>query len=84
MYGITLFSVLLTIAYFIFDKTTVQVAGISLMLHYAADILLGKTRPFYPYSKKEIFLGVCPEKHRMKVEILSIIILGVITWFIAR
>jgi len=80
LYGITFFSLIFSILIFFFDTKSIQIAALCLMLHYAADLLVGKSRPFYPYIKKEIFLGILPEKYRIKFEFIFTILMVVIIW----
>jgi hypothetical protein len=77
LYGLTLFSLGISIFSFL-DIILIKVITLSVVLHYATDFLLGKTRPFYPFSKKEVFLNICPERHRIRFEIALTVILGVI------
>ena len=79
LYGITLVAAGLGAAYFFVDIMLVQVAAASLMLHYMADFVLGKSRPFYPFSDREVFLG-CPDKLRIPFEVVMTIILGWYLW----
>lgn len=80
LYGITICSLAISASYLFLDLALTKVIALSLILHYAADFLLGKTRPFYPFSRKEVFLGICPEKFRVPVEITLTSILAVIFW----
>ncbi len=79
IYGLTLFSFAASVIY-IFNPIIAEIIFLSLILHYAADFLLGKTRPFYPFSEKEVFLNLCPQKYKMHFEIISTIVLIVIVW----
>lgn len=79
IYGITLVAAGLSVAYFFFETMAVQIAAISLMLHYMADFILGKSRPFYPFSKIEVFIG-CPDKVRIPFEIVMTLTLGWYLW----
>lgn len=79
-YGLILFSLGIAILSLFFDIVLMKIITISIILHYAADFLLGKTRPFYPFSKKEVFLHICPEKYRIHFEVILTLILGVILW----
>lgn len=80
LYGLTLFSAAASAFSFFLDIALAKVIALSIMVHYAADFLVGKSRPFYPFSKKEVSLGMLPDKYRMHFEILLTMILGAIIW----
>ncbi|MFH1445559.1 MAG: metal-dependent hydrolase [Nanoarchaeota archaeon] len=80
LYGLALFSVVLSVLYLFVESMIIYVIGMSVILHYAFDFLLGKSRPFYPFSKKEVSLKILSEKQRAVFEIALTIILGVIFW----
>jgi len=79
LYGLTLLSLGISILS-VHDLILMQVIGLSIILHYASDFLSGKTRPFYPFSEKEVFLHICPQKYRLHAEIVLTILLGVMVW----
>jgi hypothetical protein len=79
LYGLTLFSLGISIFSFL-DIILIEVIALSVVLHYATDFLLGKTRPFYPFSKKEVFLHISLERYRIPFEITLTLILSVILW----
>ncbi|MBI2579080.1 MAG: metal-dependent hydrolase [Candidatus Aenigmarchaeota archaeon] len=80
LYGLTLFSAAASLLAFFSGATLAKVIALSAIVHYAADFLVGKSRPFYPFSKKEISLGMLPDKYRMHFEIASTLILGAVVW----
>ncbi len=82
MYGLTLFSAIVCILYFVIDPIMIEIIAICIVLHFAIDFLTGKSIPFYPYSKKEVFLHIFPYGYREKVlfEISSTILLVVLFW----
>jgi len=80
MYGLALVSVILSISSLFLEPVLVQIISLSLILHFTADFFLGKTRPFYPISKKEVFLGFCEQKYRIPAETVLTIILGGLVW----
>ncbi len=79
LYGMTVVSAGLSAAWFFVDAAIIKVVALSLVLHYIADFVLGKSRPFYPFSKKEVFLGI-PDKARLFFEIVMTIITGAYLW----
>ncbi|PIN86086.1 hypothetical protein COV19_06325 [Candidatus Woesearchaeota archaeon CG10_big_fil_rev_8_21_14_0_10_44_13] len=55
IYGLVLFMLIFVVAYFFVENKLLVLVGIfCFALHFIVDILTGDTRPFYPYSKKEI------------------------------
>lgn len=82
IYGLTLFSALLCISYFFADRIIIEIASTCIVLHFSVDFLAGKSMPFYPYSKREVFLHVLPYGYRKKIlfEILSTTLSGVLFW----
>jgi hypothetical protein len=82
VYGLTLFSVAACVLYFFVNGQILAIALTCVLLHLAVDFLTGKSMPFYPYSKKEIFLGVTPTGYTAKIffEVSSTMILGVLFW----
>ncbi|TAL55684.1 MAG: hypothetical protein EPN86_03185 [Nanoarchaeota archaeon] len=55
--GLTFFSIIAATALIVIrDKRIVQIAILCLILHYAIDFIIGRTRPLHPYSKTEVFL----------------------------
>lgn len=79
-YGLILFLLGISILSPFFDLILIEIIALSIILHYATDFLFGKTRPFYPFSKKEVNLGICPEKYKISFEIILTLILCVILW----
>lgn len=60
-----------------------QIILLCIILHYMVDFLIGYTRPFFPYSDKEIFFRLySTRKQRVLIEVISTIIAGVIFWHI--
>jgi hypothetical protein len=66
------------------DKMAVEIAAMCIVLHFAVDFLAGKSMPFYPYSKKEVFIHMFPYGYRNKIffEILCTVFLGVLFWLV--
>lgn len=55
VYGLIVLTAILGIAYFFVDnKLIVEIGLLCFFLHFIVDILTGDTRPFYPFSAKEI------------------------------
>jgi len=81
LYGLTLISVVLSVLFFFVNFVLVQVVALSFVMHYAVDFLVGKSRPFYPYSNKDVFLHLCPDRYRAPVEVILTIVLLVVFWF---
>ncbi len=77
LYGLALFSFLIAL-FSLFDMKLARVIAISVILHQAGDFLVGKSRPFYPFSKKEVFLGILPERLRMFFEVALTSLLGAV------
>jgi len=80
MYGLALVSIIISVSSLFLETALVQVIALSLILHLAADFFLGKTRPLYPISKKEVFLGFCEQKYRIPLETVLTLILGGLVW----
>lgn len=82
MYGLVMFSFILCVAFFFFDIITTSIAALCLVLHFSIDFISGKSMPFYPYSNKEVFLGMLPYGYRNKVifEVFSTLTVGVLFW----
>jgi hypothetical protein len=82
MYGLIVFSFILCLAFFFFDIIIISIAALCLVLHFSIDFISGKSMPFYPYSNKEVFLGLMPYGYRNKVvfELFSTLIMGVLFW----
>ncbi len=82
IYGLTLFAMFLCALYFFIGNVTAEIAAMCLVLHFATDFVAGKSMPFYPFSKTEVFLGIFPYGYRNKIifEIASTIIAGVLFW----
>jgi len=80
LYGLSLLSAGVCLFSVFFGVALMQIIALSLVLHYAADFLLGKTRPFYPFSKKEVFLDIWPDRFRIPLEIALTLALGAILW----
>lgn len=79
LYGLTLFSILVAALFPFFELKLIKIVALSLVLHYAIDFLIGKTRPFFPFSKKEVFLHLSPEKkYKIPFEIVLTLIVGVL------
>jgi len=82
IYGLAFFSLLLCALYFFADHAIIEISAICVVMHLAIDFLTGKSAPFHPYSKNEIFLNIFPYGYKNKIifEISSTIILGVLFW----
>lgn len=82
IYGLTLFSAIICVSYFLFNPLIIEIIAMCIVLHFAIDFLTGKSMPFYPYSKREVFLRVFPYGYKEKVlfEIFSTVLLGVLFW----
>jgi len=82
MYGLVLFSFLLSIAFFFIGPVLTGIAALCLLLHFSLDFISGKSMPFYPYWNKEVSLGMLPYGYRNKVvfEVVTTLILGVLFW----
>ncbi len=80
MYGLAVFSVIISIASFFVGAAFAQIVAICLTLHIASDFLVGRSRPFYPFSKKEVFLNMLPDKYRIFSEIVLTSFLSVVVW----
>ncbi len=80
MYGLALTSILMSVFYLFLETALVQIIALCLVLHFASDFFLGKTRPFYPVSGKEVFLGFCEQKYRIPLEAVLTLILGGLVW----
>ncbi len=81
IYGLTLLSALVCICYLFFPHAT-MIAALCMVLHFALDFLAGKSMPFYPYSKTEVFLHIFPYGYRNKIlfEIVLTLLTGVLFW----
>lgn len=82
IYGLTLLSALVCICYLVFPHVAVMIAAMCIVLHFALDFLAGKSMPFYPYSKTEVFLHIFPYGYRNKIlfEIALTLSTGVLFW----
>lgn len=80
LYGLAAFSVALCAASLFAGILVVRVAALSLTLHYATDFLLGKSRPFFPFSGRRLFLGLCPDRFRVALEAAIFAVLVVMVW----
>ncbi len=82
LYGLTLFSFFLCVVFFFLGPVITGISALCLLLHFSLDFISGKSVPLYPYSNKEIFLGMLPYGYRNKVffEVVFTIILGVMFW----
>lgn len=80
--GLGIVSIALSLASLFINLLLVKILALSVVLHYSLDFLFGKTRPFYPFSKEEVFVGICPEKFRIPAEILLTGIFAVIFWLL--
>lgn len=80
LYGLTIVSVFLSVLSIFADIFVIKIVAFSIILHYAFDFIFGKTRPFYPFSKEEVFTGICPEKLRVPAEIILTGTFAVIFW----
>lgn len=68
--GMLIFSLLASFLYFVLDKNLIKIFSLSLILHYSTDFLFGSSRPFYPYSKKEIQITPLSTNSRIFLEII--------------
>lgn len=82
IYGLTLFSAVICVLYLVVDPIIIGVIAMCIVLHFAIDFLAGKSMPFYPYSKKEVFLRISPYGYKEKIlfETFSTILLVVLFW----
>ena len=80
LYGLTIFSVAFSIFSFFYDPILAKVMALCIVLHLGIDFIIGRTRPFYPFSKQEVFLRICPDKYRIPLEIIATLIFGVLVW----
>ena len=82
IYGLIILSCIACVFYLFTDRLMVEVATMCIVLHFALDFLAGKSMPFYPYSKTEVFLHLAPYGYRNKIlfEVLSTVLLGVLFW----
>lgn len=82
MYGLTVFSFILWLSFFLFGRIVAGIAAMCLVLHFAIDFIAGKSMPFYPYSEREVSLGMLPYGYKEKIlfETGVTIILGVLFW----
>ena len=82
MYGLAIISFILCIMFFFFDIMTVSIAALCILLHFSLDFISGKSMPFYPYSRREVSLGMLPYGYKNKVvfEVITTIIMGVLFW----
>lgn len=83
IYGLTLFSAIGCLIFLFFNQMIVEMAALCMILHFAVDFVTGKSMPFYPYSRTEIFLGISPYGYKNKIifEIISTVLVGVLFWF---
>ncbi|HLD05616.1 MAG TPA: hypothetical protein VJG90_07890 [Candidatus Nanoarchaeia archaeon] len=80
LYGLTLFSIGVVVASSMASEELLKIISLCFILHLASDFIIGRSKPFYPYSRKEVFLGLCPDKYRVSVEIVITLILGGLMW----
>ncbi len=85
LYGLALISAALCVlytVYFPYGNAVIGTAAACIALHFSLDFLSGRSMPFYPFSKKEVFLHIFPYGYRNKVlfEAASTLILGVLFW----
>jgi hypothetical protein len=81
LYGLFVYSLALSIIYFFYpNKIIIEIAIVCLILHFILDFLTSRNKPLLPYSKAEQFLGSVPDKHRVKAEIITTIVLGGLFW----
>ncbi|MBR9677937.1 MAG: hypothetical protein GOU97_01395 [Nanoarchaeota archaeon] len=80
LYGLALISIMVITISLITNPLLVKVIALSLILHLTMDFLIGKSRPFYPFSKEEINLGFLTDKNKIYFEIIATTVLGVILW----
>jgi membrane-bound metal-dependent hydrolase YbcI (DUF457 family) len=82
--GMLIISALCLGVYFTLGAEIAQVAGLSFLLHYAADFAVGRTRPFWPFSDRVLVspLGITDKKTRLVVEVISTIIGGAVFWLL--
>lgn len=75
---------IISILYFVLDEMIVKIFSLSLILHYSTDFLIGKSRPFYPYSKKEVQIIKLSRNSRIIIEIILTMFLLIIFYFCFR
>lgn len=56
LYGLILLSSGIAICALFYRGVVIEVIALSTLLHAATDFLLGRTRPLYPFSDREVFL----------------------------
>ena len=75
LYGVALISFAISAISF-FDMALAKVIALSVILHHAGDFLVGRSRPFYPFSGKEVFMDMLPVKYRAHFEVMATFALG--------
>lgn len=85
IYGLVLFSAVACAFYFFVEGQILLITITCLISHLAIDFMTGRSVPFNPYSKKEVFLHMSPCGYRNKVlfEAFSTVLLGVLFWLAA-
>jgi hypothetical protein len=82
LYGLILASSILGVLFFFVDTAIIQISALCIILHFAVDFLAGKSMPFYPVSKRVVFLDIFPYGYRSKFlfEVAATSITGVLFW----
>ena len=82
IYGLTLFSAVICVLYLVVDPIIIGIISMCIVLHFAVDFLTGKSMPFYPYSRKEVFLRLSPYGYKEKIlfETFLTVLAGVLFW----
>lgn len=80
LYGLTIAAVLASIASLTGHLLIVQIAFLCYVLHLFLDFISGITRPFYPFSRMKVFIGLVPARYRIHAEVILTVLFGVIVW----
>lgn len=80
LYGMTLFSLLLSVIYIFYPIIEIKIVMVGVVSHYFIDLVSGYARPLYPYSEKEIFLNLIHDRFRVPVEVVITMFLGWYLW----
>ncbi|MDD5040389.1 MAG: metal-dependent hydrolase [Patescibacteria group bacterium] len=81
LYGVVLLSAIVCVVW-VFNKKLAPVLALGLLLHYSADILVGESRPLYPYADTKIQVFFKKNKTgRVVLEIICMFaFIGFIIW----
>lgn len=84
-YGVFLFSFIACLVYLLFPSQhyAMTVVVFCLLMHFALDFLVGRTRPFYPYSNQVIHVVTYHRKiYRAVMELVYTLVAGGVFWFL--